>query len=114
MNKEEKGGAKIDIELDHTVAEGKYANLVVINHSSSEFILDFISLMPGSPKAKVKSRIILTPQHAKRFSKALNDNISKFEQSNGEIKDYENQKTIQLNFGPSGEAWLKLWFIVKF
>jgi hypothetical protein len=56
------------------------------------------------PKAKVKSRIILTPQHAKRFSKALVDNISKFENSNGEIKEYENQKPIQLNFGPTGEA----------
>ena len=64
MNKEEKGVTKIDIELDQSVAEGKYSNLVVINHSSSEFILDFVSIMPGSPKAKVKSRIIITPEHA--------------------------------------------------
>ena len=103
MNKEEKGGAKIDIELDHTVAEGKYANLVVINHSSSEFILDFISLMPGSPKAKVKSRVILTPEHAKRFKIALNDNIQRYEKSNGTIETNE-PPNIPLNFGPTGKA----------
>ena len=60
--------------------------------------------MPGVPKAKVKSRIILTPQHAKRFSKALNDNISRFEKSNGEIKDYDKHQPVSLNFGPPGEA----------
>ena len=60
--------------------------------------------MPGVPKAKVKSRIILTPQHAKRFSKALSENISRFEKSNGVIKDYEKQQSINLNFGPTGEA----------
>ena len=103
MNKEEKGGAKIDIELDHTVAEGKYANLVVINHSSSEFILDFISLMPGSPKAKVKSRIVIPPEHAKRLNKALRENIEKFEVSNGEIKTQIEPK-FPVNFGPTGEA----------
>ena len=94
----------LNLELDENLAQGTYSNLALINHSVSEFVVDFVNIMPGVPKAKVKSRIILTPQHAKRFSKALNDNISKFEQSNGEIKDYENQKTIQLNFGPTGEA----------
>ena len=101
---EQKKKDGLNIELSEEVAEGSYSNLAIINHSASEFVLDFIQMMPGVPKAKVKSRIILTPQHAKRFSKALNDNISKFESSNGKIKEYENQKPIQLNFGPTGEA----------
>ena len=94
---------QLNIELDDKVAEGTYANLAIINHSVSEFIVDFISVMPGQPKAKVKSRIILTPQHAKRLAKALADNVHRFEQSHGEIKDYE-QPPIPLNFGPTGEA----------
>ena len=94
----------LNLELDENLAQGTYSNLALINHSVSEFVVDFINVMPGVPKAKVKSRIILTPQHAKRFSKALNDNISKFESSNGVIKEYENQNPIQLNFGPTGEA----------
>ena len=80
----------LNLELDENLAQGTYSNLALINHSVSEFVVDFINVMPGVPKAKVKSRIILTPQHAKRFSKALVDNISKFENSNGEIKEYEN------------------------
>jgi len=94
---------KINIELDDKTAEGIYSNLAIINHSVSEFVVDFISVMPGQPKAKVKSRIILTPQHAKRLAKALADNVHRFEKSHGEIKDYE-QPTIPLNFGPTGEA----------
>lgn len=94
---------KINIELDDKTAEGIYSNLAIINHSVSEFVVDFISVMPGQPKAKVKSRIILTPQHAKRLVKALADNVHRFEKSHGEIKDYE-QPTIPLNFGPTGEA----------
>lgn len=100
-NKNQQG--QINIELDEQVAEGTYANLAIINHSVSEFIVDFINIMPGVPKAKVKSRIILTPQHAKRLTKALGDNVAKFEQVHGEIKDYE-QPPIPLNFGPTGEA----------
>ncbi|MCX2679722.1 DUF3467 domain-containing protein [Galbibacter sp. EGI 63066] len=94
---------QINIELDDATAEGIYANLAIINHSVSEFVVDFVSIMPGRPKAKVKSRIILTPQHAKRFLKALNDNVTRFESAHGEIKDYE-QPPIPLNFGPTGEA----------
>ncbi|RAV29851.1 DUF3467 domain-containing protein [Sinomicrobium soli] len=94
---------QIDIELDENVAEGTYSNLAIINHSVSEFVVDFISMMPGTPKAKVKSRIILTPQHAKRFLKALADNVHRFESAHGEIKDYE-QPPVPLNFGPAGEA----------
>lgn len=100
--KNQKDG-KLNIELDEKVAEGTYSNLAIINHSVSEFIVDFISMMPGTPKAKVKSRIILTPQHAKRLTKALADNVKKFEQAHGEIKDYE-QPPIPINFGPTGEA----------
>ena len=94
---------QINIELDQEVAEGTYSNLAIINHSVSEFVVDFISIMPGTPKSKVKSRIILTPQHAKRLLKALNDNVNRFEKAHGEIKDYE-QPPIPLNFGPTGEA----------
>ncbi|NBR74227.1 MAG: DUF3467 domain-containing protein, partial [Flavobacteriia bacterium] len=68
---------KINIELDEATAEGTYANLAIINHSVSEFVVDYITLMPGAPKARVKSRIILTPEHAKRFQKALSDNIKR-------------------------------------
>ena len=94
---------QINVELDDKIAEGTYANLAIINHSVSEFIVDFISVMPGQPKAKVKSRIILTPQHAKRLVKALAENVKRFEKSHGEIKDYE-QPPIPMNFGPTGEA----------
>ena len=94
---------QINIELDEKTAEGTYSNLAVINHSVSEFVVDFISLMPGAHKAKVKSRVILTPQHAKKFLKALQDNVTKFESSHGTIKDYE-QPGIPINFGPAGEA----------
>lgn len=93
----------INIEIDEKTAEGVYSNLAIINHSVSEFVVDFINIMPGSPKSKVKSRIILTPQHAKRFSKALLENIKRFENENGEIKDFE-KTTIPLNFGPTGQA----------
>ena len=75
---EEKKQDGLNIELSEEVAEGTYSNIAIINHSPSEFVVDFIQMMPGVPKAKVKSRIILTPQHAKRLMKALNDNISKF------------------------------------
>lgn len=94
---------QINIEIDDKTAEGTYSNLAIINHSVSEFIVDFISVMPGQPKAKVKSRIILTPQHAKRLVKALAENVTRFEKSHGEIKDYE-QPPIPMNFGPTGEA----------
>ena len=101
-NNQNKQG-QINIELDDKTAEGIYSNLAIINHSVSEFVIDYVTIMPGVPKAKVKSRIILTPQHAKRFLKALGENVNRFEKANGEIKDYE-QPPIPLNFGPAGEA----------
>ncbi|MBI95400.1 MAG: hypothetical protein CMB94_03645 [Flammeovirgaceae bacterium] len=79
---------QINIELSDEISKGKYANLAMIAHSSSEFVIDFIQLMPGVPKAKVNSRIIITPEHAKKFSIALSDNISKYEQKYEDIKDF--------------------------
>lgn len=95
--------AQINIELDEQIAQGIYSNLAIINHSQSEFVLDFVAIMPGVPKSKVKSRIVLTPQHAKRLLKALGDNVARFENAHGEIKDYQ-QPPIPINFGPTGEA----------
>ncbi|MBN8567578.1 MAG: DUF3467 domain-containing protein [Flavobacteriales bacterium] len=94
---------QINIELDEKTAEGIYSNLAIINHSASEFVLDFVTLMPGVPKAKVKSRIILTPQHAKRLLKAIGENIHRYELAHGEIKDTD-QPQVPLNFGPTGQA----------
>ena len=94
---------QINIELDEATAEGTYSNLAIINHSPSEFVIDFVAIMPGISKAKVKSRIILTPEHAKRFQTALADNIRRYEESHGEI-DPKEQPPIPLNFGPAGEA----------
>ena len=101
MNNNNEG--QINIELDETTAEGIYSNLAIINHSNTEFVVDFVNIMPGVPKAKVKSRIILTPQHAKRLVRALAENINRFESVNGEIKEVE-QPTIPLNFGSTGQA----------
>ncbi|SDW34181.1 DUF3467 domain-containing protein [Aequorivita viscosa] len=103
QKKQQPKQGQINIELDEAVAQGIYSNLAIINHSVSEFVVDFVTIMPGIPKSKVKSRIILTPQHAKRFLKALGDNVHRFEKAHGEIKDYE-QPPIPLNFGPTGEA----------
>lgn len=102
MAEENKEG-QLNIELDETTAEGIYSNLALINHSNEEFIVDFIRLMPGVPKAKVKSRVVLTPQHAKRLTAALIENIKKFESQFGEIKEFE-KPNIPMNFGPVGEA----------
>jgi hypothetical protein len=72
---------QLQIDLREDVAQGAYANLAIITHSSSEFILDFIRVMPGLPKADVQSRVILAPEHAKRLLHALEDNIRKYERS---------------------------------
>ena len=95
----------LNIELAEEVAEGTYSNLAIINHSPSEFIVDFIQMMPGLPKAKVKSRVILTPQHAKRLMRALTDNISKYEDQFGDISNVDPTQGIPLNFGgPTAQA----------
>lgn len=94
---------QLNIELDAEVAQGIYSNLAIINHSQTEFVIDFVSIMPGVPKSKVKSRIVLTPQHAKRFLKALHENVSRFEKQHGAVKE-QKQPSIPINFGPTGEA----------
>ncbi|MDB4505660.1 MAG: DUF3467 domain-containing protein [Saprospiraceae bacterium] len=82
---------QLNIELPEEVAEGTYSNLAIISHSNSEFVVDFIRLVPNVPKAKVKSRIILTPQHAKRLMRALVDNVKKFEAQHGMIEEPDQQ-----------------------
>ncbi len=97
---------KLDIELSEEVAQGTYANLAVITHSASEFVLDFIRMMPGLPKPEVKSRIILTPEHALRLLETLEENIGKYEQNYGTITGNREEVVhkMPLNFGPIGEA----------
>jgi hypothetical protein len=96
---------QINVELSDEVGEGIYANLAMIAHSHSEFVVDFIRLMPGVPKAKVKSRIIITPDHAKRFLAALKDNIDKYERAFGKIESGHEPPQFPLNFGGGhGEA----------
>src|ERR1044072_1091615 len=95
---------QLNIELSEEVADGIYSNLAIITHSASEFVIDFVKVMPGVPKAKVKARILLTPQHAKRLMAALQDNISKYEAVHGTIKQTEGIG-IPMNFGgPAAQA----------
>ena len=95
---------QLNIELTEEIAEGIYSNLVMLAHSSEEFILDFIRVMPGVPKARVKSRIIVSPPHAKRLLRALSDNIERYERAHGEIEESPSPGPA-IHFGvPSGEA----------
>ena len=97
---------QLNIELPEEIAEGVYANLAVIAHSNSEFVVDFLRIVPNVPKAKVKSRIILTPQHAKRLLRALADNIQKFETQFGPIQetDPNNGGMPPIGFTPTAQA----------
>nr|WP_205512444.1 DUF3467 domain-containing protein [Longitalea arenae] len=95
---------QLNIEISEEVAEGEYANLAIITHSHAEFVIDFVNVMPGTPKSKVKSRIILTPQHAKRFMKALTENIQRFEAANGKIQDLEEVQIPMTFGGPTAQA----------
>ena len=96
--------AQLNIEISEEVAEGNYSNLAIITHSHAEFVIDFVNVMPGTPKSKVKSRVILTPQHAKRFMKALTEYVNRFDQLNGKIQDLEDVQ-LPLNFGgPTAQA----------
>lgn len=102
---EEKKQQGINIELSEEVAEGIYSNLAIITHSSSEFIFDYIRIMPGVPKGKVKSRIVMTPEHAKKLHRALSDNLSKYENNHGKIKETDQASPFPLNFGgPATQA----------
>ena len=96
--------SQLNIEISEEVAEGTYANLAIITHSHAEFVVDFVNVMPGTPKSKVKNRIILTPFHAKRFMKAMIENVKKFETANGTIQDMESVE-MPFNFGgPPAQA----------
>ena len=96
---------QLNIELTDEIAEGIYSNLAIITHSPTEFVIDFAKMMPGVPKAKVKSRILLTPQHAKRLFRALADNLKKYESTHGPIKDInEPMPPFTLGGGPAAEA----------
>ncbi|MDZ4752454.1 MAG: DUF3467 domain-containing protein [Flavobacteriales bacterium] len=103
---EEPKKPQLNIELNEEVAQGVYSNLAIITHSPSEFVVDFIRVMPGVPKARVQSRIILTPQHAKRLLKALSENVNKFESQHGKIQDSAAaEQMFNIGFGgPQGQA----------
>ncbi len=104
MNSLPEQPSQLNIEISEEISEGAYANLAIITHSHAEFVIDFVNVMPGTPKSKVKSRIILTPFHAKRFMKAMIENVKKFESANGSIQDME-QIEVPFTFGgPTGQA----------
>jgi len=104
MAEEKKQANQISIDLPEEVAEGTYSNLAIISHSNSEFIIDFVRLVPNVPKAKVKSRIILTPKHARRLLNALKDNLDKFEKQHGKIEDQDVMPFPPMNFTPTAKA----------
>ncbi|GAB5523353.1 MAG: DUF3467 domain-containing protein [Roseivirga sp.] len=96
---------QLNIELTEEIADGEYVNLAMIAHSNSEFVIDFIKMMPGVPKAKVKSRIVITPEHAKRLLHALKDNVDKYEAAFGPVKQSDEVPRFPMNFGGTmGEA----------
>ncbi|HEY1046738.1 MAG TPA: DUF3467 domain-containing protein [Bacteroidia bacterium] len=102
MNNNEMNEQPLDIELSEETAEGTYSNLAIITHSQAEFVIDFVRILPGIPKGKVKSRIIMTPQHAKRLLYALGDNMSKFENNFGEVDisgGNDGNSGFPINFG---------------
>lgn len=95
---------ELTLEISEEVADGIYSNLAIITHSNAEFVIDFVKVMPGVPKAKVKSRILLTPQHAKRLLGALQENVQKYEAAHGPIKQTEGF-AVPMNFGgPTAQA----------
>lgn len=107
MDNNQNQDQQINIELTEEIADGLYANLAIITHSQAEFVIDYVNLMPGVPKAKVKSRVIMTPHHAKRLMRALIENIKNYEQVNGVIKEQEANggNALPFNFGGTqGEA----------
>lgn len=105
MPENKKAQNSINIDLPEEVAEGIYSNLAIISHSNSEFVLDFIRMMPNVPKAKVKARMVLTPQHAKRLLRALADNVKKFEGQFGPINEPDNPPFPPMNFNtPTAQA----------
>lgn len=106
MSDNKNNAPQLNIELNEEVAQGVYSNLAVITHSPAEFVVDFIRVMPGVPKARVQSRIILTPQHAKRLMRAIVENVQKYEAQHGKIQETLGQDAMMpMNFGgPQGQA----------
>ncbi len=103
MEKKQEIQQQVNIELPKEVAEGIYVNLVVITHSPAEFIFDFITIMPGVPQARVRSRLIMSPFHAKRFLQVLQENIARYEATHGEI--HTSEQFLPNSFmGPGGKA----------
>jgi len=102
----DKSQNELNIELPEEIAEGVYANMSIISHSHDEFVLDFIRLVPNVPNAKVKSRVVMTPQQAKRLLGALQENIKRFEAAHGPIKDNQGpMPPFPMNFNtPKGQA----------
>lgn len=104
----EKNQNLVEVELSHDVAQGTYANWAILAHSAYEFIIDFLSLMPGVPKPEVKSRIIMTPENMKRLLLVLQDDIRKFEQDNGVIRLPQQRSDLNLTYSldlePKGQA----------
>jgi hypothetical protein len=105
MQQEPQQEQQLNIELTEDMADGTYANLVIITHSFAEFVFDFVNVMPNVPKAKVKSRVVMTPQHAKRLMRALVENVKRFEAQHGTIKEQDATQTIPFTFGgTTGQA----------
>jgi hypothetical protein len=104
MAKEQQQGNQMNIELSEEIAEGVYSNLAIISHSPTEFVVDFVRVVPNIPKAKVKSRIVLTPEHAKRLAIALADNIKKYEAQFGKIDNKGENQFPPINFTPTAQA----------
>ena len=100
---EVKKAAGIEIQLDEQIAQGNYCNLAIIAHSTSEFIIDFATMLPGLPKARVKSRVVLTPEHAKRLLMSLQENITRYESNVGKINIPTKQPMLD-PFGGKGNA----------
>jgi hypothetical protein len=107
MAEDKKNQNQLSIDLPEDIAEGVYSNLAIITHSSSEFVVDFVRIVPNAPKAKVKSRVILTPEHAKRLLAALADNVQKYERQFGTINNSGNNNGPQFpptTFTPTAQA----------
>ncbi len=103
-NVQNQNQSQLNIELSEEIADGIYSNLAVISHSSSEFVIDYIRIMPNVPKAKVKARIVLTPEHAKRLLRALTDNVKRYEQQFGVIDEHDMGGIPNMNFTPTAQA----------
>jgi len=93
---EEKNKSQIKIEIDDDISQGQYSNFAIVTHSPAEFIIDFISILPGVKKTKVRSRVVISPMHVKTFMRALDDNIKKYEKKFGDIKVISNAPKFKL------------------